>query len=255
MRHTIPAFLCLCMLLMAGCQTASDRTGNQAYSPFFTPAEHLADLIQTGKFIKASHLFNNQQSVITAQPHEPEVQAAMNALAAGLRPVVVTPAEEARTQLAGTVWPVPAHGWPAIKAIAENARTALLQLQTHTILSLPQYDSGTAMALQKQSSGLSQQITVYTAEVFAAYPLDAAASFFDVYPVDIDAPLFLQQIKPDLLQRLKSAPAPALATSHATYGSFLPSDVPNKPASLHYNSLLPKPASKASFKEKLQAFM
>ncbi len=203
MRHTIPAFLCLCMLLMAGCQTASDRTGNQAYSPFFTPAEHLADLIQTGKFIEASHLFNNQQSVITAQPHEPEVQAAMNALAAGLRPVVVTPAEEARTQLAGTVWPVPAHGWPAIKAIAENARTTLLQLQTYTILSLPPYDSGTATALQKQSSDLNQQITAYAAEAFTAYPLDATTSFFDVYPVDIDAPLFLQQIKPDLLQRLK----------------------------------------------------
>jgi len=176
------------VVAVAGCQTPSSAPGETTYGLFYSPVDHVEDLIASGDLAAASEVYDAEIEYFSEDPEETSEIASLLAteLSDDLNPGIRT----AQLALQNVVWPGEYITWSETKEAIETAEQAIADADEHLVLEADAYRPSSLVELETSLSDLKESITQQSTEMFGRYHIDWAESFFDAYPVKLDPETF-----------------------------------------------------------------
>lgn len=173
-RRVVPLLL---GLLAAACQTTG--SGGGTYHFFFSPADHVSQLLAQGEIDHANQVWSQQSAFFVASTNSDAVKATgalSEALSLRLSPRI----ERERARLDAIDWPVPRSRWPEVKAELSLAEAMKTELDGQKVL---------VAAGDARRARFFQAYETKTAPIRADAPAHFTAeepNFFEAYPVPLD---------------------------------------------------------------------
>lgn len=207
--------------------TGERRVSQEFYTPFYDQGDHLKSFLRKGDLWGATRLVAEQEAFFSANREEnrAELKEVANHLNEGRSPALA--AQLAKIEAAA--WPAPAEKWQAARSSVAAAEATLAAYPDHPILKDAEFQSDKAKALERATHGFKARMRDGAPREFAAFDPFGEKSFFDVYPVDLDAGAFvranwntiegkLKGASPDQLKRFASLYPKAVIGEEAWQG-------------------------------------
>ena len=215
-RRVLPLLL---VLLTTGCQTtgsagskaagtsATHASIDRSYHLFFSPTDHVQELLASGDVDAASQVWSKQNLHFVGNEREAAVTATQ-ALKAALSVRLAPRIERLRERVAAIVWPAPRASWADARSTMSEARTLKTELDDHRVLSAGE---GRSAAHNDFLGALDAKSTAIGAGAAASFHADDEM-FFTAYPVPLEPLAFLEETRDRWSAELASArPAAILA--------------------------------------------
>jgi serine protease Do len=227
--------LALLMAAGSGCRAGGRGAG---FGAFYTPADRINDLLDGNLMQNASRVYDANPGYFTKS--DAETMAACERLVRALMLEIEPQAEAALEDLDRAAWPAGPAAWPEMRNALARARAVLEEAAQHRVLTAQKLRPAVLERLAAQDRNLRFQITADAPEMLADYPLlSAEKSFFEVYPVKIDA---AKAFGDDALnfwrKRLKDAASPEILHAFDLYGGSLPAAVQEAMGEAYYLSIM-----------------
>jgi S1-C subfamily serine protease len=176
------------LVALAACQTTGAGNGAPnvaaaSYGGWFSPADHLEELLQADDLAGAAQVYAKQRSWFAAG--DDSRRAAPRALAARLDAKLAPAVTTAQRRLDAVIWPVERQQWQAVKASMNVAEHVMAELRRHRILLDPAYRPASVARFDETLSALRRRLQADAAQAFLDYPLDSALSFLTSYPTEV----------------------------------------------------------------------
>lgn len=245
-------FVCLLlgvMLLLSACKASTG--GGNATEP--APTDEVAALLDQGKIDMAADVAADNQSFFATSYTDPDVKAVLDRLSSALDYMYSPVAEAALDAVAVVPWPVVRARWEATKKALEAARNKLNELKKVRLFSNSRYRPVAYSKALAAMVAKEEAIRDGAGKAFAEYSLTSEGDFFSAYPVDLDAPAFLEENSGVWRRAMASFSAAQADVFFATYGRYLPDAAKREMSENYFRSLCPKGA-KASLKDILAAW-
>lgn len=253
-NRVLPAFiiLFLSLLSLAGCQTTQSGT-TTGYSMFYSPGDHVAELITGNKFQEADGVYGREREWFEANKQDPETAALLEALSGGLESVYGPDLRTATSAVQGVQWPAGPEEWAGAKAAMANLDQAVAKAGAVNLFKDSQFRSAALDEAGRVLEDKRAQMTQSAPAALGGYPLSAENSFFKAYPVPLDGRKFLGGQKDVWAAKIKAADAAELLKAQESYGALLPEDMEQELAEAYFKALCPD-AAKAGLNEIMTAF-
>ena len=213
------------VLLFFGCAQKKLVPGEQVkYGMFFTPADHVAQLLETGKVDDALGVYDGQALFFNDEAGDEDVRRVVADLCGAARNKYQGPAEKAVTALDSLAWPAPVAQWPRTRLVLENANRQAATLLSMGIFRTPGCGLETVNTLTAALSKTKQRIKDSAPGEFLKYPLLTDKDFFKRYPMSISGREVVNKDWPELEKVAAQATANGVAHFFKTYKSCLNSD-------------------------------
>ncbi len=175
---------CALALVVAGCQTTGSTSGEVKYGLFFSPADHIEELLAQDDFRAASEVYEAEHDYFSEDSEKRQLLADELAkrLLLELEPGLV----RAREDLDGVVWPAAVGIWPTIQLAIASGEKALWDLRGHQILTEAAYRPASVDQLERSLEAVTGNISASADAMFRQYDIRRQENFFDVYPVDLN---------------------------------------------------------------------
>ncbi|MCH9051089.1 MAG: trypsin-like peptidase domain-containing protein [Proteobacteria bacterium] len=173
------------LVLLVACETPGSAPGEATYSVFFTPVDHIEQLLEKNDLDSASEVYANQRQFFAEKSQGRRVAA--DKLVERLIRKYMPKAESAKGAMDDISWPSAYERWNEVRATLKNASNVIKDLEGHAILLEPAYRPAILNSLKNRLSDLEGQIGGSTADIFTNYPIATAPNFFARYPVWVDA--------------------------------------------------------------------
>lgn len=184
----VAALLSPLALLAAGCQTTAPD-GAVSYTLFYDQGDHLKDLSKEEKYEEAAELYAEHKSFFESSEdkYAPDLQQ----LSEHLNQPHKLGLEAAYDSIAAMAWPVPEAKWEHIRKARAEAEAALKAYDQYDILAEAAYRLPIASRLTSRLAEITHEFEGSAPGAFAAFDHFGERSFFDLYPLDLDAPAFM----------------------------------------------------------------
>lgn len=215
-RRALPLLLAL---LVSACQTtgsgvssaagtsASRASSERSYHLFFSPTDHVQELLASGDVETASQVWSKQNLHFVGNERESAVKST-RALKAALSARLAPRIDVQRARIAAIVWPAPRPRWPDVKSAMFDAQALKTELDDHRVLSA---DDGRSEGHNRFLAAFEAKSTEISAGAGASFCADDEA-FFAAYPVPLEPLAFLEETRDRWSAELASArPATILA--------------------------------------------
>lgn len=202
-------------LLLSACQTTGSGSTATQYSIFFTPADHIAKLVQEDQLREASEVYASQKAAVAGKPAVAD--KLFSAVAAELRPLV----ENAKQELAQISWPGSSGRWPFIAEKLKLVDDVIEKGDRYGILVEPGRSFPELAELKKLTQEKRERIRGSSVDLFADYELGGYQSFFAGYPVDIEAAPFLTKNWRLFMRKVSDLDSQKIPAVVRIYGSSL----------------------------------
>ncbi|MDA0704179.1 MAG: hypothetical protein O3A96_13255 [Proteobacteria bacterium] len=210
---------------LAGCKTLTGGTpsggaaappasagGAASYGMFSDAGDRLDELVEAGEYDEAARLIDAEPAFFAA--NREDHREAFKATADHLNGLYEPRFSDPRKTIETTGWPAGPDRWSDLRKALAEARTELAQYDSYGLLRDPAYRAPEAEALAARAADLTARAEADADTSFAAYPHFAGRSFFDLYPVELDAKA--------VMARNFAAVEPALRSADpAQFESFL----------------------------------
>lgn len=207
------------LVLLVACETPGSAPGETTYSVFFTPADHIEQLLEKNDLEAASEVYANQRQYFAEKSEGRRTVA--DKLVKRLIKLLVPKAESAKGALDDISWPSAYERWNDVKAVLKNADNVIKDLEGHAILLEPASRPAILDSLKKHLAELEGQIDGSVADIFTEYPLTTAPNFFERYPTWVDAGEHFKKHGEIWRTHLDNADADALLYIYKTYKAEL----------------------------------
>ncbi len=184
----VAALLLPLALLAAGCQTTAPD-GAVSYTLFYDQGDHLRALSKEEKYEEAAEVYAEHKSFFESSEdkYAPDLQQ----LSEHLNQPRKSALEAAYDSIAAMTWPVPEAEWEHIRKARAEAEAELKAYDQYDILTEAAYRLPIASRLTSRLAEITHEFEGSAPVVFAAYDHFGERSFFDLYPLELDAPAFM----------------------------------------------------------------
>ncbi|WP_316900784.1 trypsin-like peptidase domain-containing protein [Pseudodesulfovibrio indicus] len=244
--------LFLSLSVMAGCQTTSGG-GTTGYSMFYSPGDHVAELLAQEKYQEADGVYGKEQEWFGANKQDPDTAAQLETLSRALEAEYGPDLRAATAAVQSIQWPAGTGQWAEAKTAMANLDQAVSKADAVNLFKSPQFGFAALDQAGQILKDKRAQIVQSAPTAFVAYPLGAESSFFDVYPVSLDGKAFLSAEKDAWTAKIGKADGPALLQAQGNYGGLLPDDMEQALAETYFKALCPD-ATKAGLGEIMTAY-
>lgn len=204
--------------LLAPAQTTAPTPTAREYTVFFDPGDHLEELVAAGRTSEAAAVYEDQKGWFDEKRtvrYWPQLSAAADAINKAALPRI----GQARAALqAAKATP---RDWAGAKDALRLAADVEVDYERSSLVSRKEFRRPEADELKRDVARVADSYRDAAALAFAQYDHFGAASFFSVYPAELDAPAFLAAQLPALEPRLATATTAQLAALARTYDGAL----------------------------------
>lgn len=173
------------LAVLGACQTTGGKSPlDVSYNPFFSPADHLEELLAAGDLDAASDLYERQRSWF-AEGSESR-RAPAHALAQQLYAQFAPTVDRALSDLEAITWPAGYDSWPSIEVAMGEADLTLADLGRHAILLERDYQTDAVRRLESVRADLRRRMKSDARQAFLDYPHATAPSFAATYPIELE---------------------------------------------------------------------
>ncbi len=191
---------------------------NRSYNLFYSPADHVEELLEENRVEVASLVYERQRDYFTGD-RKKKANRLADTLAQKLAPQVAS----ANQNLAATPAAMPPDSWPKIKSALSAATQVVDQVGEHDILREPGRELAGAADLRRLLKERKREVADKAHDAFLFYPLDGKGNFFDDYPVELDRKKFFDSDDDFIVKRLLHGGQPAqIAAAYKVYADDLP---------------------------------
>ena len=241
-----------CLLLtavaftLAACQTTgsggSVAGGNpfvtqgpldKSYHLFFSPADHVDELLAAGEVEKASQVWSHQSAYFSGNERAAALKATRTldaALSAHLAPRL----DRQRERLEAIAWPVPRPNWPAIRSVIADADALKAELEGHKVLLA---DGAPDERHRRFLAKLDATAAKIRAGAKASFRHDDE-TFFSAYPVPLEPMAVLTEVREAWSAGLANATPAAIVAFRDRYEKALDENGFEALGRLHYRASL-----------------
>jgi serine protease Do len=191
------------------------RASFEFYTPFFDQGDHLKSFLKKGDFANSARLVAEQPGYFAADREESrdDLKRVAEHLNAGKAPALAA----AMRRLEAMAWPLPAGRWREARRSIADAEARLAAYPDHPLLARPEFRAAEAGALERALAGFKESARAGAAVAFAAFDHFGGQSFFEAYPLDLDARAFMADNFAGLGEQLEGASAERLRRFAALY--------------------------------------
>lgn len=244
------SILLLCLLVLAGCKTAS-QGGGVKYNAFYGPDDHVEELLAAGKAGEASAVYNDNRQAFG--PPGSSDQPLLDKLAAAVQADIQPRAAAALAQLRAAPWPAAMEQWPTVGKALSDARGVVTFAEGQAILALPGKGLPDVDTLRVELAKRQAAVEQGARAAFETYPIFSERHFFRDYPAPLNPELFLSQNQDLLWKRLASATPADIAALFTAYREELDDPCEAQVAEHYFRSILGGDPSSADIARVLHA--
>lgn len=236
MRRVIPvAFLSVCLVgFLSAC-----KAGGNSYSVFYTPADHVAELLVSGMYAEGSTVYASEETWFASNGDDLEVQALLENLATGLKNIYGPKLRRSMAEVRNIEWPIGLEHWDVIKNKLRDLDVQVSSVKKVQLFKNPRYGYELANDAEQLLKNMRTKIAQYAPTAFTQYPLKSADCFFSVYPVDLKDQVFIAEQKEIWAKTVQHADNDDILRMYASYGNILPDDMQQELAQAYFKSLCP----------------
>ncbi|WP_031482923.1 S1C family serine protease [Maridesulfovibrio frigidus] len=236
--------LIIMLVAIAGCKTAGTGKGGETkYSMFFTPADHITQLVQQKNLMQAEQVW---LANIQFFNENPETHVQLQSLASSIKFMFQPKLVASKARLDSIIWPAPRAQWPMVEDKLTDTQEMMSTVSASTIL--PAYNQVPAELAQLESAYKQKETLIKNgaAAAFKAYPLLTGTSFFNAYPATLNRSAFLDSQAPFLTNAILSAKGTGVTHLMKTYGPDLSDTFKNDLGAQYYKNALRRASGKAT---------
>ncbi|NDV19814.1 trypsin-like serine protease [Pseudodesulfovibrio sp. JC047] len=245
-RFVSVTLLSVCFLFLLTACKAPQGGGGNSYSMFYSPADHVSELMVKGAYTEASTIYGNERTWFQAQGDDPDVQALLTNLASHLKGVYEPELRRTMAEVQKLTWPASSDTWSGIKAALAALERQVVSAESVPLFKNPEYGYPLIQNARQQLETKRTEIAQYAPTAFTLYPINADKNFFAEYPVNLQDQDFLQKQKTLWAKKVQCATSKELLHMHKTYGDVLPADMQKELAQTYFRKLCPN-VEKADF--------
>jgi serine protease Do len=253
-RHQILVFMLV--FTLGACETTGLALNEVTYNPFFTPADHIEQLIKEGKLQDADSVFDLQRNFFTPKKKNQETESPLAALFASSEtdkpknPVPeiladaitkeISPrAEEAIQNLPNSKdWPLEISEWKFVENAIDQANFVVKEFEVYTVFNEPSRRPKVFTDLRDQLSALKQTINQSKEGLFEKHSLLDGLNFFAHFPLKRGLGEFFNDKQKLWLSKVEGLNADQLATVFRDYKPWLSTDLQQRMGISHFKSTL-----------------
>ncbi|WP_304083979.1 S1C family serine protease [Maridesulfovibrio ferrireducens] len=244
MRLKFLGLLLLIMISVAGCKTAgTGKGGDTNYSMFFTPADHITQLVQQKNLLKAEQVWVQNKAFFNENP---ETRPQLEALASSIKLMFQPKLTASKARVDSITWPAPVEQWPIIEDKLTDAGEMIATAASESILTVFNQVPAELAQLQSSKAKKTKIITDGTAAAFQKYPLLTGKSFFEIYPVKLNNTDFLDSQADFFTKTILAAKGTGVPHLMNTYGPDLSENFKNNLGAQYYKNALRRVAGKST---------
>ncbi len=175
--------VCMLVLAMTGCQTTGSTPGETKYGLFFSPADHIQELLGQDDFQSASDVYKSEHDYFAEDSEKRKLVARQ--LADRLVQEITPGLARSQRALDAVTWPTEVDNWAAVRSALKNGEQTIVDLREHRILTEEAYRPASATELEAGLETLRHEIATSADTMFQQYDIRRGESFFDAYPIDL----------------------------------------------------------------------
>jgi serine protease Do len=251
------------VLSLGACQTTGVALNEVTYNPFFTPADHIEQLIKEGKLQDADSVFDLQRDFFTPKKSNQETkeggQKTDNPFAFLLAsPNTDKPAKPVTEKLADAItkeispraeeaiqnlpksedWPLKISEWKSVENAIDQANLAVKEFEVYKVFNEPKRRPKIFTDLRDQLSALRQTINQSKGGLFEKHSLLDGLNFFVHFPIKSGLEEFSKEKQDLWLSKIEGLHADQLATVFKDYKPWLNAELQQRMGVLHFKSTL-----------------
>lgn len=218
------------ILSVGGCKTLATSDTEVAYNLFYTPADHIEELLEVGNVDGASAVYNEERSYFSENKDEKAAEDLRATLFERIGPRV----SRTLAEIDGVKWPTGRAEWPRIKRAILKANEVKSEIFEHKILDGVRTDIPEYKTLIGKLGSLRNRVRRDASKEFQEYDIAGEPSFFEAFPVALEPPEFIAQLGGAWERKLEALTSADLRGVFAAYGSTLPDAAAAALATAHY---------------------
>ena len=213
-----------------------DTAGGSGYSIFFTPASHVAQLLDEGELEAANEVYVEQNDYFTENEESNlEIRDRLaRETAASLAPSI----KKAKDNLKAVSWPASPKEWKSISSTIIKTDEIIYGVDAYDILKNRHNEVQYLDALKVELSGLKSKLEDTAVDMFSEYPILDNSNFFDQYPIILDAREFLVTHESVWMNHLEFADIDQLLHLNSEYGKQLPDSIAADLGKRYYKTII-----------------
>ena len=232
---------------LSGCQTDSSTgrpvTSNpfavsqglfdKSYHLFFSPADHVNELLAQGEIEKASQVWSQQSAFFTGNGSDGAKKATRD-LSVAVYNWLSPRMDVERRRLDNIVWPVSRDAWPQAKASIAEAQALKAEIDGHKVL----LAEG---PIADRHARFLVELEARTAAIRSSAKMNFRVddeTFFASYPLALEPRSVLAESMEDWSAALRKASPATILAFYERYKEFLSDDAGKELGRLHYRSTL-----------------
>ncbi len=222
------ALVAVAVLVVAACQTTGS---GGSYHFFFSPADHVSQLLAQGEVNKANQVWSQQAAFFVGTTNSEAVKATRS-LSQAVSERLSSRLEQEHRRLDAIVWPAPRARWPEVRAGLALAEAAKAELDDLRVL---------AAAGDARRARFFQAVEAKTAPIRAEAPTHFRAEdpdFFEIYPVSLDRRAVLASSRERWVAALETLSRGDLLTFYGRHRDALDDISMKEVARLHFRAAL-----------------
>ncbi|OEU69475.1 MAG: peptidase S1 [Desulfovibrio sp. S3730MH75] len=236
--------LIFALIAIAGCKTAGTGKGGETkYSMFFTPADHITQLVEQNNLMQAEQVWSSNIQFFNENP---ETQVQLQSLASSIKLMFQPKLVGSNARIESINWPAPRAQWPMVEDKLTDTQEMISAVSASTIL--PAFNQVPTELAQLESAFKQKEDLVKNgaAAAFKTYPLLTGTSFFDAYPTTLNRSAFLDSQAPFLTKAILSAKGTGVTHLMKTYGPDLSNTFKTDLGAQYYKNALRRASGKSN---------
>ncbi len=168
--------LCVALLGIAGCKTTGSTSGKVEYSIFFSPGDHVEQLLAEGKLKQASEVYGEQKEYFSEDSkYKNGVRSKLwNRVKESLSPDLA----QATSRIEAIKWPAKPEEWEAVRSEIGEASTLVARVEGYAVMAENKFPFPAFNEFKDRIGNVEGRIRGEAETLFASYEVTRKPSFF-----------------------------------------------------------------------------
>jgi serine protease Do len=265
--------LALVASVLTGCQTTSSTQDETSYNVFFTPEDHIEQLLKEGNLQEANSVFRFEQefftpeeevevpadplaSVFASSTQDQSKKSVIDRLADAINGQIAPRATHANEGLLPSEdWPPYISEWKSVEAAIANAEDVIHEYDGYTVLNDDVRRPQVYAQLKTKLSSLKRAINASRDEQFYRHNLVDSPVFFAHFPIKSGLKGYLNKREEVWRSKISWLTSSQLAKVYIAYKPWLSDQLQEEMGALHFDTHLSEVSQggSASFREIMAA--
>lgn len=239
MRRVELLSLLLGAVLLLGACKAPMGQNDGGYSFFYTPADHVGELVAAGEFDQAAAVYGDQEEWFLQNMDNPDVKSLLDRVAVEMRAGRKAGLRDALAGMRSVQWPAPPEDWGRTRTGMEALEKAVTDAESVSLLRNSAFAWPLLAEARNALDQRRREIAASASEAFAGYPLSTADSFFTSYPAQLQEGVFLEEQAEAWNAAVADADGPGLLHLNEVYGPLLSKERKSGLAKAYFSARCP----------------